>query len=411
MNKLFLLLFPAFLFGNFAFNEDVETEVEILRKFDVDSSFLNDKYFQQKLQEYKTEARKVYFFKALSKAIISLPTIKKIISESKIPNEFLYLAMAESQLNSRVYSHKHAAGMWQFIPETARLYDLRIDRYIDERLDIVKSTHVAIQFLHDMHKQFKKWYLAAIAYNCGEGTLRRAIQKAGTDDLQVLIDPNNHYLPRESRNYIRKILSFAILEQSQDVFNSDFSYLLNIGRTSSLVTVQIGGGEKLSRVATLLGMEAEELIGLNTHILNRITPPEEDVEYNIHIPHHKLPLFRKMYHPIIENGLLYIVRSGDSLYKIGKRFGISFKEIKNRNALKNSNLYIGQKLIIPIVYNSKVEDNGGLSHLQIKDKYKVKRGDTLYSIAREFRIDVESLMRKNNLDEPTIHIGEKLIVE
>jgi membrane-bound lytic murein transglycosylase D len=410
MNKLLILsLFPILLFGNLSFDNNIEKQVEILHKFDVDSSFLNNKHLQNKIKEYKTHIKKVYFFKALSQAVLSLPTIKKILSESHIPNEFLYLAMAESQLNTKVYSNKRAAGMWQFIPETARLYDLRIDRFIDERLDIVKSTNVAIQFLTDMHKQFGKWYLAAIAYNCGEGTLRRAIAKAGTDDLEVLINPDNHLLPRESRNYIRKILSFAILEQSEELFSSEYTYLLNIGNTLSLATVQIGGGETLSRVASLINMNEDELIGLNTHILKRITPLD-DGKYSIHIPRHKLPIFRKMYHEVRNNGLLYVVKSGDSLYEIGHRFEVNYKEIKERNALVNNNLFIGQKLIIPIVYNSESEKRS-VSEIQQENEYNVRRGDTLYSIAKEFRIDVESLMEKNNLQTPTIHIGEKLIVE
>jgi membrane-bound lytic murein transglycosylase D len=410
MNKFMFLLFPILLFGNLSFDNSVDKQIEILRKFDVDSSFLNNKHFQNKLKEYRTDIRKVYFFKALSKAVLSLPTIKKILSESHIPNEFLYLAMAESQLKTKVYSNKKAAGMWQFIPETARLYDLRIDHFIDERLDIVKSTNVAIQFLTDMHRQFGKWYLAAIAYNCGEGALRRAIAKAGTDDLEVLINPDNHLLPRESRNYIRKILSFAILEQSEDLFSSEYTYLLNIGSTSSLATVEVGGGETLSRVASLIRMEEDELINLNTHILKRITPLD-DRKYSIHIPRHKLPIFRKMYHEVTENGLVYVVKSGDSLYEIGHRFGIPYREIQKRNALLNSNLFVGQKLIIPIMYNSESEKESKVVGFAKQSEYNVQRGDTLYSIAREFRIDVESLMERNNLHSPTIQIGEKLILE
>jgi len=421
LRTLLLIFVPLVLNANFKFNDDYEKQVRILRKFDVDSKFLNDKFLIELLHEYQNKTKKRLFFRAMSDAILFLPTIKKMLSDSKVPNEFLYLAMAESRLISHAVSNKQAAGIWQFIPSTAKLYGLRVDNYIDERLDMIKSTKVAINFLNDMYKRFGKWYLAAIAYNCGEGTLQNAIKKAGTDELETLIDPTKKYLPKESRIYIRKILALALLEGSDEVFDAKESYIFNTGHNSSLAVVKIGGGERLEDIANDINMEVKELKRLNAQLIYGITPPDNH-QYSIYIPYFKLPLFKEHYHRkrIYEGEFEYTVQRGDSLYKLGKKYHCNYKNIKRFNKLTSNRLYVGQKLRIPILYNNRrdiikyQEEEAILSNIPKRDKqkfYQVKQGDTLYSIARFFRTNIESLMDKNGLTTPNIYIGENLIVK
>ncbi len=415
------------LSANFKFNDNYEKQITILRKFDVDSSFLHDKYLIDMLHEYKSATKKLLFFRAMSDAILFLPTIKKMLSDSKVPNEFLYLAMAESRLISKAVSNKQAAGIWQFIPSTAELYGLRVDSYIDDRLDMIKATEVAIKFLGDMYQRFEKWYLAAIAYNCGEGTLMNAIKKAGTDNLATLIDPEKRYLPKESRIYIRKILALAILEGSDDIFDSEYSHLFNTGNNSSLAVVEISGGERLLDIANDIEMSEDELKRLNAHIIHGVTPPDGR-KYSIYIPYFKLPDFRANYRSrsIYEGEFEYIVQRGDSLYQIGEKYRCDYENIKRVNDLSSNHLYVGQRLKIPILYNSKQHQiqkkrkrseavltnvSVGVQQDSRRKRYLVKEGDTLYSIAREFRVDIESLMRQNNLKSSNIYIGESLIVK
>jgi membrane-bound lytic murein transglycosylase D len=415
---LLVLILPLILKANFNFNDNYEKQATILRKFDVDSTFLNDKFLLEMLHEYKTETKKLLFFRAMSESVLFLPTIKKMLSDSKIPNEFLYLAMAESRLISGAVSTKQAAGIWQFMPSTAQLYGLRVDRFIDERLDMIKSTKVAIKFLSDMYQRFEKWYLAAIAYNCGEGTLSKAIKKAGTDDLSVLIDPEKKYLPKESRIYIRKILALALLEGSDEVFISKESYIFNIGGNSSLATIKIGGGERLEDIAKTVDMSLEEIAILNSHIIFQITPFDEN-EYSIYIPYFKLAQFRANYKKkrILKGEIEYIVKKGDSLYKIGSLYNCNYENIKIANGIDGDHLYVGQKLKIPILYdNGKFEKEEPVLSSYVEKsseelQYQVKKGDTLYSIAREFRVDITSLMEMNNLKSANIYIGEHLIVK
>jgi len=422
MFRTFLILsFPIFMFANFNFNDNYEKQITILRKFNVNSSFLHNKFLRNMILDYRSDTKRLLFFRAMSDAVQFLPAIKNLLAESKIPNEFLYLAMAESRLISIARSNKQAAGIWQFIPFTAKLYGLQVNNYIDERLDMLRSTEVAIKFLNDMHKRFKKWYLAAIAYNCGEGALIRAINKAGTDDLAKLINPDKKYLPRESRVYIRKILALALMEGSDEVFDSKYSYIFNVGNNSSLATIKIGGGERLVDIAKDINMKVADLQKLNPHILLGVTPPDNyGNRYNVYIPYFKVPEFRAKYKKkvVYSGDFEYQVKKGDTLYQICRKYKCDYKNIIKINNLNNSNLFAGQKIMIPILYNSnqnilqRIERESLLSNIKkVQKRYSVKKGDTLYSIARDLKIDVERLMIENHLTSSNIYIGESLIVQ
>jgi membrane-bound lytic murein transglycosylase D len=409
-----ILLSVTLLFANFNFNDNYEKQLMILKKFDVGGSFLNNQFLKEMILKYRSENRQLLFFKAMSNAVLFLPTIKGIISKSKIPKEFLYLAMAESELISVARSKKQAAGIWQFMPTTAKIYGLQVNDFIDERLDMIRSTEVAVEFLENMYKKFGKWYLAALAYNCGEGTLTKAIAKAGTDDLEVLIRPNKKYLPKESRIYIRKILALALMEGSDDIFASKYAYIFNVGNNSSLARVKIGGGESLEEIAKMINMDYQELKGLNSHILFGITPiTNSKKKYNLYIPNFKLPIFKKNYR-VIKHKISffeYIVQQGDSLYQIGLKYGCNYKKLKELNKLSSDTLFTGQKLLIPITLKKKKKAEPVLTNINTGIKYVVKKGDTLFSIARNFNIDVKILMELNNLQSSKIYIGESLIVK
>jgi len=407
MSRVILFLFPVLLFGNLTFHDDYSEQVNIVKKLDIEPSFLNDRVLLRKLSEYRQIDRQISFLKTIKEAKVFLPTIKKMLSDSDIPKEFLYLAMAESDFSSRAVSSKSAAGIWQFIPSTASLYGLKIDEYVDERFDMIKSTKVAIQFLSHLYGKFGKWYLAAIAYNCGEGKLRRAIRKAGTDNLNTLLDPDKKYIPLESRIYIRKIVALALLQQSQEIFiDSDHSYLLNRGDTFSLARVKVIGGEKLSRVAKVIGMDYNKLKELNSHLKFDLIPPREK-SYDIYIPYTKLAYFKTSYKrpKRVKREFIHKVKYGESLYKIGEKYGVNYLKLAEINRLKSHKLTVGQKILIPFRKSRK------LSKKRVERSiYLVKKGDTLHSIAKDFRTDIGNLMRNNNLSSYLIQIGERLIV-
>ena len=396
------LLFSTSVFGVINFAPNHAKELKLLRTFDIQPSFLNDRQLNRIKDQKRSRYKNKYFFKTMNDAYIFIPLVKKIIADSEVPSEILYLAMAESNFSTRAYSKKKASGMWQFMPYTGRVYGLKIDEYVDERRDLVKSTQSAVKYLNALHNKFGKWYLAAIAYNCGEGRLRKAIKRAGTDDLDVLLNPKKKYIPRESRNYIRKIIALALLGYDEDyMMENECDYLLNRGNAYSLATVQVPAGESIDRVAKLISMPKSELKKLNRHLKYDFLPPYGQ-SYHLYIPYVKLIDFKKKYKPaqLQTMYLVHVVKSGDNLSYLGKRYGIPYGRIKDFNRLKSNSLSLKQKLIIPVSksYKKKV------------DFYTVKSGDTLDSISKNFKVSIANLKKRNSLRSDMIKIGDKLSV-
>ncbi len=400
----FFLLFPLFLFANLTYESNYNKEVALLDSLDIDPSFLYDPIMNDMRSKNGNFSKNRHFFKTMSKAYIFIPAIKDKLTHYNVPQEFLYLAMAESNFQTHAYSKKRAAGLWQFMPSTGRLYNLKIDEYVDERRDLIKSTEAAAKYLTNLHKRFGKWYLAAIAYNCGGGRLSKAIKKAGSDELSVLLDPKKKYIPRESRFYIRKIVALALIgSDEQYLLSSEYEYLLNRANAYSLATVQLPSGESLKRVAKLIDIPLKDLKKLNRHLKYDFVPPYAK-SYDIYIPYIKLSDFKQKYYkaPMQNVYKIYSVRNGDNLSKIGKRYGVAYHVIKDFNHLKSNRLRLRQKLIIPIPKSSRKRK------INSKNYYMVKRGDSLDSISKTFKVSVRNLKTQNHIKGSLIRVGERL---
>ena len=403
MRFFLILLIPILLSANLTYVSNHNKELSVLESFDIEPSFLYDPVMNEMKNKNSTIDKNKHFFKTMDNAYLFIPAIKNLLSEYNIPQEFMYLAMAESNFKSKAYSRKRASGLWQFMPGTAKLYNLKIDEYVDERRDLIKSTKAAAKYLSNLHDRFGKWYLAAIAYNCGGGRLSRAIKEAGTDELAVLIDPKKKYIPRESRNYIRKIVALALVgNDEQYMLKSEYEYLLNRASAYSISTVRLPMGESLSRVSKLINIPVKELRKLNRHLKYDFVPPYRK-GYDIYIPYIKLSEFKQKYfeEPIKNIYKVYVVRSGDNLSRIGHKYGVSYKVIKDFNRLRTTRLKIKQKLIIPI----KKADN---RKIDSKYYYMVKKGDSLESIAKEYKISIQNIKLQNNLKSSLIKIGDRL---
>lgn len=398
------LFFPLFLFANLTYESNSNKELAILDSFNIDPSFLYDPIMNEMRSKTSSTSKSRHFFRTMNEAYIFIPAIKNTLSKYDIPQEFLYLAMAESNFRTHAYSKKRAAGLWQFMPATGRKFKLKIDEYVDERRDLIKSTNAAAKYLTSLHKRFGKWYLAAIAYNCGGGRLNRAIRKAGTDDLAVLLDPKKKYIPKESRFYIRKIVALALIgSDEQYLLSSEYEHLLNRANAYSIATVKISSGESLSRVASLIEIPLADLKKLNRHLKYDFVPPYSK-KYDIYIPYIKLADFKQKYYeaPMKNIYKLHIVSSGDNLTYIGKRYGVSYKVIKDFNKLSSNRLRLRQKLIIPISKSSVKKK------INTKNYYMVKRGDSLESISRAHKVSVQNIKTQNHLTSSLIKIGERL---
>lgn len=381
----------------------------MLQSFDIDPSFIHDENFIEMLSSKKAPKSYKHFYKAMQSARLYIPTIKMILDQADVPPEFIYLAMAESSFTTQAFSRKRAAGIWQFMPATGRQYGLHIDTYLDERRDPIKSTEAAARYLSSLHDRFGKWYLAAMAYNCGEGCVRRAIDHAGGhDDVFTLLDENKRYLPKETRNYIRKILAFGFMGiDENDLKSSGNSYLMNRANLNSIATINLPRGEKITRVADILGIDKGEMKQLNRHLTYGFVPPFSK-KCDVYIPYSKLNTFKQKYKPCdLKNiYLVHRVKSGESLSKIGSKYHVPYKIIKEFNHLSSNNLRVHQKLIIPTTPSLLNRH----PYRYAQNSYIVHSGDTLGSIARRYKTSIKKLKCMNHKRNDILHVSEKLLV-
>jgi membrane-bound lytic murein transglycosylase D len=308
---------------------------------------MNDpKYIEMKnnINELKT----IYFLKALKKGSIFMPNLHELLGESDIPDTFLYMAMVESKFRANVKSNRNAAGLWQIMPSTAKRFKLEVNRYIDERLDPIKSTKAAIKYLQYLHERFGKWYLAAIAYNCGETKLSRVLKKIGTDDLAVLIDDQKKYLPAETRNYIRRIIIAALLAHDNEIIQkNNADHLFGSCTNSKLIEVFFNGGISLRTIANKVGMSLKKIKSCNPHLLRSKLPANKKT-YHIYLPQELIAdLENKTDDNKISIGrFTYTVKKGDTLSKLSKRYNNKISAIKRLNPNLKKTLKIGQKLTL-----------------------------------------------------------------
>lgn len=396
---LFLILFLyQGLFAFLSTQSNYEEQARVLNSLDIDSTFLTDSVFikmKEDVNRYKTK----HFLKVLENGHRFIPVLRSMITEAGIPSAFLYLAMAESHFTPTAYSKARAVGLWQFMPYAARKFGLKIDLYVDERRDPIKSTKAAIKYLKYLHAKFGKWYLAAMAYNCGEGRVQRAIKRAGTDELATLLIQRKKYVPRETRLYIRKIMMMQHLSTSTDfIVGNDAGYLMNRGSTKTFSKVLVKGGTTLSAVAQSIGISDKEIKLYNYHLRYGFTPPRLK-EYHLYIPYSKKTLFEQKFDNSKQRGKFYVhkIKKGDSLYSIGKRYGVGYRVIKDFNRLKSNVLRINRKLIIPVV---KAHNRS----------YIIKKGDTLGKISRKYNIAINTLLKVNKKKNSVIVPGEKLVI-
>ncbi len=393
-----ILTLVAISYGSLSIKNSYKIDTFVVDSLDIPRAFLHSKNFLQMKRHYE-RYKKHHFFDVKRTETYFIPYLVKIINAQNVPDVFLFMAMAESNFATHARSRKRAIGIWQFMPATAKKFGLRVDEFVDERKDPYKSTLAAIRYLKYLHKMFGKWYLAALAYNAGEGTVQRAIKRAGSDDLMKLLDEKRRYLPKESRNYLKKIVLLALMANDPDYrLSSELSYILSRGEDYDIIPVKVKGAELLDYVAQRIQLRYRFIKELNPHILRGFTPPDVK-EYTIYIPKLKYFLFKKRYRPSnkIHGFLAYGVKKGDSLYKIAKRFGVKIALIKRFNHLRSNILHIGEKLYLPIPLKSK--------HI-----YRVKRGDTILKIARKFGVNAKKLKIWNDKKDNFIKVGEKLVI-
>lgn len=395
---------PLSLFS-IGFNPHDQEKIDVLRHFDIPASFLSDPYLHDIYSKKKRECQLNGFADSAENADVFIPMLSSLIAQSDLPKEFLFVALAESRLEVGSSSSRGAAGLWQFMESTGRLHGLQVNQFVDERRDHVKSTRAAIAYLSTLKKQFGKWYLALIAYNCGDGRLRKAIRKAGTTDLRVLTDPKRAYIPAESRNYIRKVVALALLA-TDEVFLSEIQYdaLLSGEHDNPIATVYLPEGEDIDRIAAVLEMPKQNLVRLNTHLKKGVTPPNQQ-SYPIYIPKSKLSDFRQKFRTRELKGyfVMHRVKSGETLAQLSRRYNVPTSSIMTENMIGDEN-EMGSNRNVKIPINKPYLKSTPRLHT-------VQTGETLASVAALYNLTLDQVKARNPFASNTLKEGEEIKVD
>jgi membrane-bound lytic murein transglycosylase D len=340
------------------------------------------------------------------------------LREKGLPEDLVYLALIESGYNPRAYSRRKAMGLWQFRYHTGKRYGLRVNWWIDERRDPVKSTIAAARYLKDLYDRFECWYLAAAGYNAGEGKISRAIKRYKTEDFWELT--RYPYLKRETKNFIPKMLAAALIAKNPKAYGfSDISYEEPI----RFETVKVDAATDLRVIAKASKSTYEELKRLNPELRRWCTPPNFP-DYELKLPYGKKEIFLRNFSKIRPSERItfrrHVVRSGETLSHLALRYRTDIGAIMRMNRIGNVHrVRAGQSLIIPLRGSGRLRKgkmaprlNQGRNILEHEGRaftYTVRKGDTLWDISRSVGIDLESLCRWNGIKNASrIYPGDKL---
>jgi len=364
--------------------------------------------------DYYTSRGRKGFARWLSRSGRYLPKMRAIFAAEGLPRDLAYLAMVESGFNERAYSWANAVGPWQFIEKTGQHYGLQNGWWRDERRDFEKSTHAAARFLSDLYKRFDgNWYLAVASYNAGAGKISRAIRKYHSTDFWVL--SRGDFLQQETRNYLPKLLAVLLISKQPAKYGFE-----GVELQPPIVydEVALPSATDLEVIARLAGSGYEQIKRLNPELKRWSTPPGE-VGYMIRLPAGSYQRFIEGYAALDKADrvkyLRHRVKRGDTLLSLSKRHHIRVEDIIALNSIRNPRaLKVGSDLILPLKkgYTSRPLDEMQDDYVRsYRRSYKVRNGDSLWSIARKFSVTQKELRVWNRLGwSNLLHPGQTLIV-
>lgn len=374
---------------------------------------------------FQTAGRKA-FARWLSRSERYIPMMKEVLHANGLPEDLVYLAMIESGFTPHAVSVASAVGPWQFISGTGKRYSLRIDHWIDERRDPLKSTVAAALYLKELYALFNNdWYLAAAGYNAGENKILKAIDRYNTRDFWEI--SKGSYLKRETKDYVPKLLAAAIIAKEPARYGfADVAYLPPV----EFDAVAIPSRTDLDVVANLCDVSPATIKELNPELRRGCTPPDYP-DYQLKIPKGKKSLFEEAYLKLPEDERYkeritytrYRAKKRDSLESIARRFGTTAKTLAEVNKIRLGHKVRGRTLLVPVMVaagehegEAKVARAAAPTPAPARSKgftkyYTVKRGDTIHSLARRFNISTRILTAWNNLKGKfALRPGKRIIV-
>jgi membrane-bound lytic murein transglycosylase D len=326
--------------------------------------------------------------------------ISKNLRDQGVPQDLIYLAVAESGFQPQALNaHSGAGGMWQFMPTGA--YGLTRNGWFDERFDPEKSSKAYAKYMKTLYDQFGDWYLAMAAYDWGPGNVQRAVMRTGYADFWELYRRN--VLPAETKNYVPGIIAAIIMAKNPAQYGLD-NLLPESAVVSDKVTVDYAIDLRL--VADVTGASLPEIVALNPSLLRMTTP--RDMSFDLHVPVGTSDAFTSRLKDIPEDKRtswrFHVVRNGESLDGIATALHAHASDIVAANGLRaEGGVETGDELVIPVAPVASAVSGRS-------QRYAVRRGDTLVTVSDRFGVSVEELRRWNHLSSNTVRPGSFLTV-
>ncbi len=372
---------------------------------------VENQHVLKEIKSFQTVERKE-FEQAYNRSGLYIGMIRDKMQEAGLPEALSWMPMIESWFKVTAYSRARALGLWQFISSTGVRFGLKRDRWIDERMDFEKATDAAIKYLEELHAMFGDWTTALAAYNCGEFRVQRVIRSQRLEYMDNFWDLYL-MLPRETSRFVPRFIATLLIIQNPDKYG--FS-LPQSELPLRYDTVHINHPVKLTSLSSSLGLDQEALTLLNPELRNKSTP---DNDYPLRVPvgygGKALASLESIprYVPPEATYTNHYVRRGETVSVIAMRYGTSISAIARANNLGRGYLIrVGQRLRIPgrgISYTS--SQPRSLTKEGEKLVYSVKKGDSLYIIAKTFNTTVQQITEQNSLQSNILSVGQKLVIQ
>lgn len=355
------------------------------------------------------------------------PMFEEHLAKYDVPLEIKYLAIVESALNPKAKSRVGATGLWQFMYPTGKQFDLEVNSFVDERYDPLKATEAACQYLSSLYRIFGDWSMVLASYNAGPGNVSKAIRRSGGSQNYWNIRKN---LPKETANYVPAFLATMYIYE----YHKEHKFVPKKAPLTYFETDTVMVKRRISfeQISELLDVPFEQIAFLNPIYKLDIIPYQEDKAHYLRLPKNKLGLFvsneEKVYayvdfldtfkektilpdaNEVLVNRTKYHkIRSGESLGLIADKYNVTISQLKNWNNLRGNSIQAGKSLKILSSERVASKSHTNSSNNASNQVYRVKKGDSLYSIAKKFPgISADDIKKWNGISGNNIKPGMKL---
>ena len=355
-----------------------------------------------------------YYSVWLARSTKYTPMMQEKLRAAGLPEDMIYLSMIESGFKTSAYSSAAASGLWQFMPATGREMGLRVDWWIDERRDPEKSTDAAIKYLSSLHKRFGHWYLVWAGYNGGPTRVARGIKKHDSKDFWTLVEKNA--FPAETDNYVPKMVAATIIGKYRERYGFEgIEYLKPLEYDFVSVDKNIG----VTILAKCAKISASEFSAMNPALSQTALPPSPS-KHEIKIPKGQEEVFTTALAKIPPSErvtyLRHVIKKGETLGTVAKRYKVSVASIQTINKIKNPNrISVGQVVMIPSSSQEMALASTSSSKNKSSSKkpklvyHVVKGGENLNLIAQKYNVSTSNIKRWNKIKNANkIYPGQKL---